>query len=96
MEQQFRLLYDDMVKSPNLAMSLFNVIQPKCDFQFLFIRHPEHACYLSDKLTKMYIVMRIFYAIKFANRELVSNKRKPGESARRDRTSRKIQKVLHK
>ena len=67
-------------------MSLFIFIQPKCDFQLLFIRHPEHACYLSDKLTKMYVVAQISFAIKFADRELMSNKRKLGESARRDHT----------
>ena len=68
MENMFRLNYNAMCTLPNVALSLFNAIFPFCDFSFLFVQHPEHACYLSEKLTKMYITMRVFYAVKFEKR----------------------------
>jgi len=37
---------------------------------FLFVKHPEHGLYLSLKITKLYIVMSLFYAIKFINRDI--------------------------
>ena len=97
MEESFRLHYSVMCPLPRVAMCLYDVIHPQCNFNFLFMRHPEHASYLAQKLTKMYIVMRIFYAVKFENRTL----KKPqtshshGESSRRTTTKRKMQKVLH-
>jgi len=70
MEQFFRIHYQNMSKQPPVATALFEVIQPHCEFQFLFVRHAEHSNYLAEKLTKMYIVMRIFYAVKFENMKL--------------------------
>ena len=97
MEEMFRTQYTVMCMLPNVAHSLYEVIYPCCNFQFLHIRHAEHAIYLSQKLTKMYIVMRLFYAVKFANRELTNKSvtGTRGESARRNVTKRKMQKVLH-
>ena len=42
------------------------------DFTFIFVSHPEHALYLSQKITKLYIVMRLFYAVKFKNRDITT------------------------
>jgi hypothetical protein len=39
--------------------------------------------------------MRIFYAVKFKNRELKPTKRKEGQSIRRSDVNRKMQKVVH-
>jgi hypothetical protein len=55
-------------------------------------RHPEHALYLSDKLIKMYMVMRIFYAVKFNNRDLT---RFGKPSVKRAGDGRKMQKIMH-
>jgi len=94
MEECFRMYYQPSSAKPNLAATLYNVIHPKCDFQFLFRRHPEHACYLSEKLTKVYMMMRIFYAVKFENRALMS-KKTASASQRRNSYKRKMEKVLH-
>jgi len=50
MEHVFRLRYEKKLSPPNVALQLFTAIHPQCNFQFLFIRHPENACYLSEKL----------------------------------------------
>ena len=97
MENVFRINYSAMCTLPAVAMCLFNAIYPCCDFNFLFVQHPEHACYLSEKLTKMYIVMRIYYAVKFQNRTLLKSSLPDTDtcSTRRSSTQRKMQKVLH-
>jgi len=94
MEQLFRVHYHRQLLQPNIASVLYNTVQPQCDFGFLFVRHPEHALYLSEKLTKLYIVMRLFYAVKFSNREL-KNKNNSCQSVRRSGASRKMQKILN-
>jgi len=97
MEEYFRLHYANEVMKTNVAMSLFGIIYPKCNFEFLYVRHPEHACYLSEKVTKTYITMRIYYAVKFANRNLKINMTmtSQSQSSRRHSTKRKMEKVLH-
>jgi hypothetical protein len=94
-EATFRLKFDDLDTQSNIAQSLYDVISPSCDFTFLFTLHPEHALYLSQKILKLYIVMRIFYAVKFANRELQCNTRR-NKSVRGSEKSRKMQKICHK
>jgi hypothetical protein len=94
-EEQFRLNFDEMSKKSNIADSLFKLIHPLCDFTCMFSGHPEHALYVSEKIIKMYIVMRIFYALKFSNTEHRKVSSKPGQSARRSAKARKMQKILH-
>jgi len=99
MENLFRTNYRTACTLPSVALCLYNTIHRSCDFSFLFVRHPEHACYLSEKLTKMYIVMRIYYAVIFENRAMVKvrsgSSACAGESERRSTIKRKMQKVLH-
>ena len=95
MEQLFRVHYTAKLGQPNIASALFNIIQPHCDFQFLFVRHPEHALYLSQKLTKVYIVLRLFYAVKFSNRDLKQQTNATCDSVRRSTARRKMQKIVH-
>jgi hypothetical protein len=95
-EQGFRLKFEDAMLKPETVMNLFRQIYPDCDFSFLFIRHPQHALYLSEKVTKLYLTMRLYYAVKFYNRDLKSNtKTDELQSARRSVTKRKMQKILH-
>jgi len=97
MEEIFRAQYTVMCMLPNVAQSVYDVIYPCCNFKFLYLRHAENASYLSQKLTKMYIVMHIFYAVKFENTNLSKQRSvcARGESARRNVTKRKMQKDLH-
>jgi hypothetical protein len=98
-EASLRHVYPDLLLKPNLAMSLYVNIYPKCDFGFLFYSHPKHAIYLSEKLTKMYVTIRIYYAVKFANQKMIAPKATKTEevgSARRNNHVRKVQKILHK
>ena len=97
-EQQFRVRFSELKTSPNIAQKLFDSIYPLCDFGFLYVSNPLHAIYLSQKINKLYIVIRLFYAIKFNNRERDAQKAKPGEveSVRRSQSARKMQKVMHK
>ena len=96
LEQQFRTKFKQYMLRPLVVKSLFEAIYPSCDFSFLFMRHAEHALILSEKITKMFLTMRIFYAVKFMNRELetVSSNR-VGDSVRRSSTKRKMQKITH-
>ena len=95
MEQLFRIHYQCQMVRHKVASALCSIIQPQCDFGFLFLRHPEHALYLSEKLPKLFIVMRLFYAVKFSNRELKSQNDRSVKSARRSVAARKMQKILH-
>lgn len=96
MEEQFRFNYEKLLSSPQIAKSIFDITYSACDFEFLFQRHAEHAVYLSQKLTKLYIVMRIFYALKFKNRDIVrSGKPKTSASVKKAEDGRKMQKLLH-
>lgn len=83
-----------------MAQSLFNIVFDKCDFSILFEGHAEHALYLSTKITKLFIVMRIFYAVKFFNQSVRANTKTntntEGVSVRRNTVVRKMQQVLHK
>jgi hypothetical protein len=68
MDEQFRLTYDKFLSYSQIAKRIFDVTYSVCSFDIQFRRHAEHAIYLSEKLTKLYIAMRIFYALKFKNR----------------------------
>jgi hypothetical protein len=96
MEQLFRLKYKAAMSKPDVVKSLFSDIYPKCDFSFLFVRHPEHALYLSEKITKLYLTMRMYYALKFYNCKLKAPaKSNESGSERRSVTKRKMKKILH-
>lgn len=96
MEELFRLNYEKLQTASDICQKLYKIVYPCCDFKFLFNRHPEHAIYLSEKLTKLYIVMQIFYAVKFRNRELTrSGKPKVALTVKRAQDGRKMQKILH-
>jgi len=97
-EQQFRVRFSELKTTCNIAQKLYDYIFPLCDFDFLYTRHPVHALYLSQKITKLYIIMRLFYAVKFVNRDSAAQKTKSGQvkSVRRFDSTRKMQKVLHK
>lgn len=95
-EEIFRCHYDKCKGSENVCQTLFELAFPLCNFSFLFSLHPEHALYLSVKLIKMYLVMRIFYAIKFNNRNLTRfGKPKVSASVKRGLDGRKMQKIMH-
>jgi hypothetical protein len=95
-EQQFRLKFSDNMLKPNLAQWLYEQIHPQCDYTFLFLQHPEHSLLLSEKLTRLYITMRVFYAVKFLNRELsIKPSKQPSGSVRRSENARKMQKIVH-
>jgi hypothetical protein len=96
-ENAIRLKFDECCTKADVAKSLFNLIHPTCDFSFLFIRHAEHALYLSHEITKLYIIMRILYAFRFINRDLKSNAAadtKERQCVRRTEKSRKMQKIM--
>jgi hypothetical protein len=96
-ESAFRAKFSELRMHANVTKRLFDEILPNCDHSFLFISHPQHASYLSHKITKLYILMRIFYAVKFSNRDVASAKlSKCNQSVRRSEKSRKMQKILHK
>lgn len=96
MEHLFRLHFNQLLSQPHIASTLFKIIHPQCNFQFLFIRHPEHALYISEKLTKLYVVMRLFYAMKFANRNLLqASKATNIAGVCQSSTRRKMKKILH-
>ena len=62
----------------------------------MFRRHPEHAQYLSEKLLKLYMAMRIFDAVKFNNRDLTRfGLPKVPANVKRAKDGRKMQKILH-
>jgi hypothetical protein len=95
-EHGFRLKFEDAMLKPETVNNLCRQIYPDCDFSFLFIRHPQHAHYLSEKVTKLYLTMRLCYAVKFYNRDLKSNTETDElQSARRSVTKRKMQKILY-
>jgi len=73
-EEHFRLNFVHLITLSNIAQKLFDGIFPRLNFQFLFLDHAEHDVYLSHKITKLYIVMRIFYALKFMNRDIAAMK----------------------
>lgn len=57
-----------------------------------------HTQILSQKITKLYITMRLYYAVKFLNREIrssVKDNASSSASVRQSVTSRKMQKVIH-
>lgn len=95
-EEQFRI-FSTISATADVAKQLYDAVYPTLDFTFLFVEHPEHGLYLSLKITKLYIVMSLFYAIKFINRDInlskVTGKR---HIAHVSVQLRKIQKVLHK
>lgn len=95
-EEVFRSHYERCKTSQNLCETLYNAAFPLCDFSFLFHRHPEHALYLSQKVIRLYMVMRIFYAIKFNNRNLTRfGKPKVASTVKRVLDGRKMQKIMH-
>jgi len=96
-EQQFRLKFCDMRTTSRLATELYNCTYPLLNYNFLFVKHPEHAVYLSQKITKLYIVMRIFYAVKFLNRDLSSRRVQTEKTGtQKSEKTRKMKKVMHK
>ena len=96
-EQQFRIKYDEFRKDSQVAQKLYDHIYPLLNFSFLFLGHPEHALYLSQKITKVYIIMRIFYAVKFVNRDIAAKKHKlKTPDAHRSEKTRKMKKVMHR
>ena len=62
-EELFRLKFDALSASCDVGKTLYNKIHPTLNFDFLFSDLPEHALYLSQKITKLYTVMRIYYAV---------------------------------
>jgi hypothetical protein len=95
-EQIFRMKYKEAMTKPNVVNNLFGEIHSQCDFLFLFYRHPEHALYLSEKITKLYLTMRMYYVVKFFNRDLKApTKSSESVSDRRCVVKRKMQKILH-
>jgi len=74
MEEQFREKCPELCVGKSIAQKLYEHMYPALDFTFIFVSHPEHALYLSQKITKLYIVMRLFYAVKFRNRDITTRK----------------------
>ena len=91
-EHSFRI----MLPKPSTVQYLYLRIYPECDFLFLFVRHPQHAQYLSQKITKLYITMRTFYAVKFFNQAFKTLGKDDAQGVRRSIKKRKMQKILHK
>ena len=78
------------------CQSLVTAAQPVCDFSFVFRRHPEHSLYVSEKLLIMYMVMRVFYAVKFNNRDITRfGKPKVSKSVKHAQDGQKVQKITH-
>jgi len=96
MEQLFRNNYSKLLSAKNVARLLYDIIYPECEFSFLFKRYPEHALYLGEKIVKLYVTMRLFYAVKFKNREINAQRKcTVAASDRQSQSKRKMQKVLH-
>jgi hypothetical protein len=96
-ENAFQLKFDEYCTKADVAKSLFDLIHPIGNFSFLFIRHAEHALYLSHEITKLYIIMRMFYAVRFINHDLKSNAAadtKGRQCVRRTEKSRKMKKIM--
>jgi len=74
MECIFRYQFDNVICKPGVASILISEMKEKCDVSFLFRLHQEHALHLSEKLIDYFVVMRIFYAIKFKNQKNVKPK----------------------
>ena len=51
-------------------MILINKVKESCLFQFLHDLHEEHAHNLEKKIVRLCVVTRVFYFIKFLNRDL--------------------------
>ena len=97
MEELFRIHFVEVCRSGGVAQRLCDTIFPKLNYSFIFSARPQHALYLSQKITKLYIVMRLFYAVKLVNRDIAATrpnaKRKDTHSSEE---SRKMQTILHK
>jgi len=74
MESIFRYRFDSIIGQRGIAATIISEIHKKCDLSFLFFLHPEHTLYLSDILVHNFVIMRIFYAIKFCNQKIVRPK----------------------
>jgi len=94
MEHTFRQHFHNLKTTKHLAATLFNITKPKCNYDFLFRQHPQHAQLLSEILTQAYINMRIFYAVKFNNTNEAS--KMSASRAIKSAQSRKMEKILHK
>jgi len=73
MEQVFRAQYKVHLSQPNVALSLTGRPGGGCEIFTLNALSSFslfNMLYLSEKLTKVYVVMRLFYAVKFSNRDL--------------------------
>jgi hypothetical protein len=70
MEEQFRLHFSAAKSGPDVAKTLFSIIESACSFAFLFALHPEHAICVSRSMIAKYTVMRIHFALKFENADL--------------------------
>jgi len=70
-----------------IAQMIMNTINNQCNFSFLFSLHAEHALHLQDSLVRNFVITRIYYYVKFYNREL---------SPRNKKNEKKMARVIHK
>ena len=70
METIFMRFIAQWLDMQGLAMRLTHKIMEHCNFEFLLKDHPEHAFHLEKNIVKMFVVTRIFYFIKFYNRDM--------------------------
>jgi len=63
-------LIKDYLEIKGVAMNLINKIKEGCQFDFLYSGRAEHAIHLEHSTVKLFVVTRIFYLIKFYNRDL--------------------------
>jgi len=68
-EEAFRLNYDTFKGNSHLCQFLFTAAFRHVISHFFFAVTQNMVCILSEKLIKVYMVTRIFYSVKFNNRE---------------------------
>ena len=86
METTFMKFINEYLERKGLAMILINKVKESCHFQFLYDLHEEHAHNLEKKNVQLFVITRIFYFIKFLNRDL---------NPRNKSNSKKLARIVH-
>ena len=87
MEAVFMGYIKQWLDSEGLAMTITCRIKECCNFEFLLREHPEHAFHLEQSIVKLFVITRIFYFVKFYNRDICPRNKKNAE---------KMARVVHK
>ena len=87
MEFVFESHISELLGIENCAQILMNKVREQCDFSYLYTCHAEHAIHLESNLIKLFVETRMFYHVKFFNRDVCPRNKK---------CNKKMARIIHK